>query len=181
MGATVNNHIKERDFYTKVKEALEKKFRNDGFHVHFEITANKVDDRFLLKNRTLLNYRGRILRPDIMGLIWRKNSKNKKLIIAEFKEKPKFRDIFQTKGYDELFDSDVAYLLSAESISESSKSAMAFINNNAELLKTKQGKSEIYVKFIHETEDGNLHLAILGSETNLPDEYETIQRLLKDC
>lgn len=183
MGAEVKNHIKEQDFYKKAKETLEKHFKNYGFCVDFEMTGLKrsIDKKFFLKNNFLLRYRGRTPIPDIMGLIWRKHAKNKKLIIAEFKEKPKFRDIFQAKGYDELFDSDVTYLLSAESISESSKSAMAFINNNPALLKTKQGKSEIYVKFIHETKDGNLHLAMLGSETNLPDENEKVLRLLQDC
>jgi hypothetical protein len=81
-------------------------------------------------------------------------------------------DIFQTKGYDELFNSDYTLLLSAESISESykrSKSITDFIKHNICLLKTKAGKSNIYVYFLHETPEGTVTLARLGSEVDLPD------------
>ncbi|MCK5654568.1 MAG: hypothetical protein KAH98_05465 [Dehalococcoidia bacterium] len=168
-----DNQMKEQDYYPLVKEAIEDHFKNKGYFVDFEVHGRKKPHpRFLFKNATLSKCDRRTLpTPDIMGLIWTQQKRDKKLIIAEFKKSPRFADIFQAKGYDELFNSDYTLLLGLVPISESSKSTMAFIRNNPELLKTKRGESEIYVKFLHPTREGAITLAQLASEIGiLPDE-----------
>ena len=113
-----DNQMREEQYYSLVKEALEDHFRNKGCFVDFEVNGRKKPHpRFLFKNATLSKCDRRTLpTPDIMGLIWTQRKKEKKLVIAEFKPSPRFRDVFQTKGYDELFDSDYTLLLGADPI-----------------------------------------------------------------
>lgn len=161
----------EPEYYPKLKKALENHFTNLGYLVDFEVIGRKKTPlrRFFAKNSKLLKDIRALPAPDIIGSIWKKPQQNRKLVIAEFKQSPKFMDIFQTKGYDELYNSDYTLLLSAKSISESSRSTIDFIKHNICLLKTKTGKSNIYIYFLHETREGTLTLARLGTETGLPD------------
>ena len=167
--------MKEREYYPLVSETLENAFRNHGYCVDFEVTGHpkgkRIPERFLLKNDTLKGYIKKVLpTPDVMGLVWRPPGDSKKLVVAEFKPSPGFTDIFQTKGYDELFYADYTILLSAESISESSRRTMDFIKIDPQLLKTKGCKGKIYIMFVHKTTEGELTLARLGSEvSHLPD------------
>lgn len=167
------NNPDEYKYYDLVREALENEFKNKGYCVDFEVTGypprKRVPERFLCKNELLRKYVAVLPTPDIMGLVWQQQDQNKKLVIAEFKQSPRFRHIFQTKGYDELFKSDFAFLVGAEAISESSKSTMAYVRNDRTLLETKCGKSQIYVYFLHKTSEGAITLARLGTEVDLPD------------
>ena len=168
------NNPCEWEYYDLVKEALEGEFKNKGYCVDFEVTGHpkgkRIPERFLLKNATLREHIKEVLpTPDVMGLVWRSPGDSKKLVVAEFKPSPKFEDIFQTKGYDELFSADYSLLVGAKSISESSQRTMDFIRTNPQLLKTKEGKGKIYIMFVHKTTEGILTLARLGSEVDLPD------------
>ena len=186
MSAKAKNKEYEYKYYEKAKKALEDHLINKGFHTDFEITGHPkgkaIPEKFLFKNTGLLNG-GKLPTPDIMGLIWTSQENKRKLVVAEFKINPVFADIFQTKGYDELFDSDCTYLLSKCSISESSRNTMNFIRNNIQLLKTKMGKSEIFIMVLNAFPKGSPPtLGRLGTETNyLPDDYERLSTLLCDC
>ncbi len=173
----------EEKYYPKVKGALENYLTNIGFSCDFEVIGRKKSlvRRFLPKNSKLLRDVRALPPPDIMGFIWSRPQQKHKLVIAEFKLSPKFMDIFQAKGYDELFDSDLTFLLSVKSISESSKISVGtidFIRNNPDLLRTKLGRSVIYIKFLNETCDGDITLAVRGDEIDLPDEHEKLLKLL---
>lgn len=167
--------MEEHKYYPLVKEALESEFRNHGYCVDFEVTGHpkgkRIPERFLLKNDMLKGYIKRVLpTPDVMGLVWKPSGDSKKLVVVEFKPSPEFTDIFQTKGYDELFRADYTILLSAKSISESSQRTMDLIGTDPQLLKTKGGKGKIYIMFVHKTAEGELTLGRLGSEVgHLPD------------
>jgi len=135
--------MEEHKYYPLVKEALEREFRNHGYRVDFEVTGYPKGKRI----------------PN-----------SKKLVVAEFKHSPRFTDIFQTKGYDELFRADYTILLSAKSISKTSEITMNLLRIDPQLLKTKGGKGKIYIMFVHKTAEGTLTLARLASEVgHLPD------------
>ncbi len=103
---------------------------------------------------------------------------NKKLVIAEVKINPTFWDIFQAKGYDELFNSDITYLVGiAKSMSESYPRIFDFVKERPWLLKTKCGKSQIYIRLLHITREGIPTLAILGSEIEIFSLHEVIENL----
>ena len=164
---------KEHEYYPLVMETFEEEFRAKGFHVDFEITGHpprqNIPERFLRNNPILLDYQRALPAPDIMGLIWIADKNRKELVIVEFKKKFTFTDIFQTKGYDELFNPDHSYLVGLRPLSESSKSGntMAFVRNNPNLLLTKQGLSKIIIRFLNEGRDGTVTLGVLGSEREL--------------
>ena len=119
-----NNSINSNEtrYYELVKEVLEDVFGNRGFNHRFEVIGNKKPPLdFLFVNPVLKKYRNRLPQPDVMGVIWRKNQDLRKLVVVEFKENPTFRDIFQTKGYHELFKARISWLISDKPFSESSK------------------------------------------------------------
>lgn len=178
MGIKATNKVNEYAYHSLVKEALERQFTNKGYSVDFEVTGHKgrpkVPERFLVKNYKLLEWVSKfpprvreVPTPDVMGFVWKGAEHNRSLVVAEFKVEPKFEDVFKTKGYDELFNSDFAFLVSAKPISQSSTSTMLFIQNNTQLLKTKAGKSSIRIRFLHRTPEGAITLAVLGSELEL--------------
>jgi len=165
----------EEKYYPKVRKALENHFQNKGFSGDFKVIGRKKSlvRQFLPENSKLLRDVRPLPTPDIMGFIWKQPQQKRKLVIAEFKLSPTFMDIFQTKGYDELFNSDCTFLLSLKSVSESSKVSIRtidFIRQNPDLLRTKLGKSRIYIKFLHETREGTITLAVRADELDLPDE-----------
>jgi len=165
----------EYQFYERAKTAVESYFTIQGYTVDFEVTGypplKKVPERFL-KEQVLLKYRDQLPIPDIMGWVasrWHKKLRNK-LVVVEFKKKPKFWDVFQAKGYDELFDADLTLLLSQYPLYESSRKLFDFLSEKPELTRTKDGMSHIVVKFLHITPDGAITLAQLGTDTGkLPD------------
>lgn len=166
----------EDRFYPMVKKALEEHFWNHYYDVDFEITGypqgKNIPEKFL-KDSFLREWvkRVKLPTPDIMGWVWKDfNKKEKKLVIAEFKKSPSFRDIFQVKGYAELYRSDYTLLLSREPLYDSSKQVLDFIKERPGLLKTKWRKSEIIVMFLHKTPEGIITLARLGPDIGiLPD------------
>lgn len=162
----------EEEYYPKVRKALENHFQNKGFSVDFKVIGRKKSlvRQFLPENSKLLRDVRPLPTPDIMGFIWRQPQQKRKLVIAEFKLSPTFMDIFQVKGYDELFNPDCTFLLSLEPLSESSRFTIDYIRDNTDLLKTERDKSEIYIKFLHETPEGTITLAVRGDEIDLPDE-----------
>lgn len=173
----------EEKYYPKVKMALEEHLMNNGFSVDFEVIGRKKSlvRRFLPRNSELVRDVRALPTPDIMGVIWRHHQQKRKLVIAEFKMSPTFMDIFQTKGYDELFNSDLTYLLSRDPISESSKHTRDFIRNNLDLLRTKRGTSEIYIRFLN-VHDDIISLVFRGDEIDFPDEHEKLLRWWsEDC
>lgn len=158
-------------------ESKEKEFY-PSFSCDFEITARrrKSLERFLRHKAILLKHRKELPLPDVMGFIWRPHKAERRLVVAEFKANPKYRSIFQIRGYDELFEPDFAYLVGEQAISKSSKSTIDFIRNNTQLLKSRGGKSMIYVKLLNRTREGIVTLATLGSKTDLPDDHEKLLR-----
>jgi len=181
MGTVPNSRLREHEYYSLVKEALEGQFRNSGYCIDFEVTGwppkRSIPERFLRKNGTLKKHKRVLPTPDVMGLVWKRGNQNKKLVIAEFKPSPRFRSLFQAKGYDELFNSDYTFLVGAQPISESSRSTVDYVRNNTGLLETKRGWGKIYIYFLHKTAEGAITLARLGSEIDLPD---VSMELLKD-
>ena len=171
MDTAHSSRPREHKYYPLVKKALEDEFKNHGYCIDFEVTGwplrRNIPERFLQKNGMLKKYKRVLPTPDVMGLVWRGNQ-NKKLVVVEFKVSPRFQSLFQAKGYDELFNSDYTFLVGAQSISESSKSTVAYIRNNTELLETKRGSAKIYICFLHKTAEGAITLAQLGNETDLP-------------
>jgi len=178
----MTNKQKESDYYLPVKEAFEDYFRNNGFYVDFEVTGlnRKPLERFLPKISQLLlklKHVRALPTPDIMGFIWTPQKKEKYLVIVEFKLNPNFQDVFQTKGYAELYGSDLTYLASRESISQSSESTITFISDNPKLLETQRGEP-IYIKFLHKTPAGAIHVVMGGDQTRiLPDDNEKLLRI----
>jgi len=170
---------KEERFYPLVKKALENQFKPYAILTDFEIThRGRIPDRFL-KDRMLRKQKGLLPTPDIMGLVWRKGQEDdKKLVIAEVKLNPTFWDIFQAKGYDELFDSDITYLIGvAKSISKSYPRIFDFVKERPWLLKTKCGKSQIFIRLLHITHKGVPTLGILGSEVEMFSLHEVIESM----
>jgi len=160
---------KEDKYYPKAKEALENHFRSKGFSVDFKVIGRKKTllRQFLPENPKLLRDVRPLPTPDIMGFIWRQSQQKRKLVIAEFKLSPTYMDIFQLKGYDELFNPDCTFLLSRRPLSESSKFTIDYIRDNTDLLRTKRDRSEIYIRFLHETREGISILAVRGDEIDL--------------
>ena len=168
----------EKEFYPILKQAFQTYFTDQGFSCDFEITARrrKSLERFLGHKAILLKHRKELPLPDLMGFIWRPPKAECKLVVAEFKPSPKYRSIFQIRGYDELFEPDLAYLVGAQSISESSMSTIEFIRSNTELLKSRGGESTIYPKVLFRTSEGIMTMMVLGSEGDLPDDHEKLLR-----
>ena len=160
----------EERYYPKVKKALENHFQNKGFSVDFKVTGRKrsLVRQFLPENSNLLRDVRSLPTPDIMGFIWRQPQQKRKLVIAEFKLRPTFMDIFQVKGYDELFNPDCTFLLSLEPLLESSRFTIDYIRDNTDLLKMKRDKPEIDICFLYKIREGIFTLAKRGDETDLP-------------
>jgi len=154
----------ESRFYPAVKSALEDLFKKRGLNCQFDILGNCRPPKELLKatNPKLLRYRNVLPSPDVMGFVWGRNFSLRKLIIAEFKETPRFRDIFQTKGYHELFNARLSLIVCKIPLSESSKSAMAYLQIDPCLLKTRRTK--IYCALLNRIREGKVVLANLASE-----------------
>jgi hypothetical protein len=171
----------EYEFYNIVKETLEHALKEEGWHTDFEVTGHpinkKIPERFLrsdvLKNHQRSGY-GRLPTPDVMGLVWSiRRAENKKLVIVEFKKSPKFWDIFQAKGYHELFRSDFTLLLGQEPIRDSDHKVIGFLQENRDLLRTNDGKY-IAVEFLNKSFDGIISSVRSGADIGiLPDDIVT--------
>lgn len=165
--------VTESRFYEVACEAIEELFRVQVYSVDFEITGypkgKQIPERFL-RDDVLLKHKQRLPTPDIMGLVRKRiRQEVQKLVIVEFKLRPTFMDIFQAKGYGELFNSDFTFLISQYPLYSSSKKVLDFVTERLGLLSTRNGKS-IIIKFLHKTPEGKITLAQLGSDVGiLPD------------
>lgn len=161
----------ESRLYELVRGAIEQLFKVQGYSVDFEITGHpkgKLIPEKFLKSATLSRYRrARLPTPDIMGLVWRSTRQdNKKLVIVEVKKKPNYRDIFQTKGYDELYNSDFTYLISQHFLYMSSPKVLDFIEESPELLRTRKG-NDVCIMTLYRNSAGEIHLGQLGPEAGI--------------
>ncbi len=171
----------EYEYYYIVKEFLEKALTEKGFGCYIDVTGyhfnKKIPERFL-RSDTLIKHQqsryGRLPTPDVMGLVWNiRKEKDEKLIVIEFKKNPKFRDIFQTKGYHELFHSDFALLLGLVPIRDSDNKVIHFIDDNQDILKTIDCKY-IAVEFLNQSFDGIISFVRSGADIGvLPDDIMT--------
>lgn len=157
---------KEEDYYNQVKETLELHFSLYGLKTDFEITAEKKIPCRFLKSDILKKQKTLLPMPDIMGLVWRNKKEYSKLVIAEFKIAPTFRDIFQTKGYAELYNADITFLISKTPFSKNYKRIFDFLKATPHLLKV-DCKKQIYIRFLHKVNEGPPTLAILGNEIEI--------------
>lgn len=170
----VSDELKEKQYYPIVKRALEIEFGAKGYYfLDFVVLGNKrsIPDRFLMSPFLVgCQKKGILPIPDVIGLVSvRKDDPHKKLVIGEFKIKPTFKDIFQTKDYDELFNADYSYLIGGFPITKSRKNTIEYIKNRKDILKTKSGSSEIMIVFLQGSKE-DPSLAVLGSEWGiLPD------------
>ncbi|HJX69758.1 MAG TPA: hypothetical protein VJ441_01555 [Dehalococcoidia bacterium] len=163
--------VRESEFYGIVRQAIEDLFSIQRYSVDCEITGHpkgkQIPDRFL-RSSVLLKHKRWLPTPDIMGLVQRK-PRQSELVIVEFKLKPTFMDIFQAKGYGQLFDSDFTFLISQHPLYESSRKVLDFVKQSPELLSTGNGR-EVIIEFLHKTPEGKITLAQLGSDVGiLPD------------
>jgi hypothetical protein len=159
------DECKEVDWYPEVSIALKGFFTKRGYHSNFQVlggkSGKKPTDEYLQLNPKLRQYRRYLPVPDIMGLVWRKEETQARLVVAEFKLKPKFADIFKTKGYHELFKARLTFLIGRESVSESSP-AYKYIKNAPKLIRV--GKTKILCLLLQPLKEGGYALARLGSE-----------------
>jgi len=114
---------KEKEYYEPIKKKFEELFKGKG-EVHLEITANKKFSNKLKAqigtNRDIIFSFLKEAAPDITGFIKREYSSD--FIVVEFKkEKIKLDDIYQTRKYQELFDSKFTFLISLQTIPEEIK------------------------------------------------------------
>lgn len=161
---------KESWLYEFVRKAIEQSFKVHGYEVDFEITGypkgKLIPERFLKSDVLLKHRRNRLPTPDIMGLVWKKAKQDKReLVIVEVKQRPNYRAIFQAKGYDELFNSDFTYLISQQSLYDSSIKVLDFIKEKPDLLNTRNEKW-IDIQFLHNS-SGEIMLAQLAPETRI--------------
>lgn len=159
----------EEEYYPLVLEVVRDGFRLSGHSTDFDLTGHpkgkSIPERFL-KEPSLKKY-SKLPTPDIMGWVWRGSEENKKLVIVEFKLSPKFEDIFQTKGYGELFNSDWTFLLSYKPFYESSGKVLDYAITNPELLKIHHCDSRktcINVRILHATPEGKITTGRLGTD-----------------
>ena len=157
--------------YEFVRKAIEQSFKVQGYEVDFEITGHPrgkfIPERFLSSEMLLKHRRDRLPTPDIMGLVWRSTRQdNKKLVIVEVKKKPNYRDIFQTKGYDELYNSDFTYLISQHFLYMTSPKVLDFIEESPELLRTRKG-NDVCIMTLYRNSAGEIHLGQLGPEAGI--------------
>ena len=156
--------------YEFVRKAIEQSFKVKGYEVDFEITGHPrgkfIPEKFLSSEMLLKHRRDRLPTPDIMGLVWRSTRQDKKLVIVEVKKKPNYRDIFQTKGYDELYNSDFTYLISQLFLYMSSPKVLDFIKESPELLRTRKG-TDVYIMTLYGNSAGEIHLGQMGTEARI--------------
>jgi hypothetical protein len=162
----------ESKFYPIVKTALTNHLIAEGYLSDLEITGNHglVPDKYL-KDGLLRTYREkRLPTPDIMGWITPRQDLTKKLLlVAEFKIKPSFWDIYQAKGYHELFLADATYLISQKPFTESYPKALPFASQRSHLLQMHDGRF-LKVLILHSTPEGVITLGQVASEVGyLPD------------
>ncbi len=151
------------------KKAVESHYVNLGCSVDFEITGfpplKGVPEKYL-KQEFLQRYKRVLPTPDIIGWVtpgW-SSTKERKLVVVEFKMEPVFRDVFQAKGYDELFDADSTLLVSQYPLYDNSRKTFEFLSQNPKLTRTKNGSSWVVFKFLTKTPQGKPLLAQLGTD-----------------
>jgi len=150
----------ESKFYDMTCQAIQELFELHSYSTDFEVIGGRgkcrVPVRFL-KTKALQKYASQLPTPDIMGLV-KKGTRESNLVLVEFKSEPRYRDIFQTKGYNELYRSDFTFLISREPMFKSSKKTLDFVRHDHKLLRVRYGR-RLYIMFLHKTSEGKITLA----------------------
>ena len=171
---------KEDELYAPVRNALERflrPFAGDRGLVHLEITAstgpsNELKQR--LPSHALFLWNVEKFKPDIMGYVasklipmfYRKDIIDKlrsgvpvpqsfpraySLVVVEIKnEAISFHDIYQAKGYAELYNSNVALLISDKAVPEEVK---RILHANPKVLESATNGTRIRLAEFHASTD----------------------------
>ncbi len=173
---------KESEFYEIAKKAVEKEFNILGYKSNLIILGckRKIPEEFLRYDQILMKHNPGLPVPDMIGFVWGEKTKNnKKLVVIEFKLKPRFWDIFQLKGYAEVFNADLALLLSREHMYDSSRKVLDYIGCRREILKFNGGNGVIPVMALSELDNGDVVLVRLVPEVGcLPELRDALDCLL---
>jgi len=141
---------KEKELYAPVKSALELLFKPFGVGL-IAVTSKRIPDEIKerLDKDSLFYAKSVRLIPDIMGYLWssRKNDPpifiRPGLIVAEVKHGPlRLWDIYQTKMYSELFNSQIAFLISDTRILVELR---RFLDEHQYMLHTHEGSHPLYI------------------------------------
>jgi hypothetical protein len=111
--------MKESDYYSSIKEEIERLFKMKGIEPYLEITATSglspYLKRALPEETRLLSFPFLKKKPDIVGFV-KKDFWND-IIVIEVKEKVSIESIYQTKLYKELLKARYTFLISLAPIS----------------------------------------------------------------
>ena len=116
---------KEREYYERIKTELEELLKKRvGDKVYLEITASKVFSNRLKAaipdHRDIIYLFLKEASPDLTGFIEQQYSRD--FIVVEIKrDKIKLDYVYQTRKYQDLFDSKFAFLISLQPIPEEIK------------------------------------------------------------
>jgi len=110
----------EVSYYSLIKNAIEKIFKERKLEVYLEITAttgitDKLKRAIPKETRKIAFPFLKIKKPDIFGFIKREFSND--LIVIEVKQDIKIDDVYQTKLYKEILSSRYTFLVSLNEIS----------------------------------------------------------------
>jgi len=135
--------MEEKLLYKPIKQCFENKFKLCGFkNIHVEITANKKFSNFFREKFGFqVSLLERTFSPDITGYFV--SNKKEKFCIVEVKASNiKFIDIYQTKAYGDIFNVDMAFLISPNGIPNYLKS---FLSRNLHILEYLNCKRKVYI------------------------------------
>jgi hypothetical protein len=150
MAKEADSEGKEKELYAPVKSALELLFKPFGVGL-IAVTSKRIPDEIKerLDRDSLFYARSVKLVPDIMGYLWpsRKNDPpiliRPGLIVAEVKRGPlQLPDIYQTRMYSEVFNSQIAFLISDTRIPVELR---RFLDEHDYILRTHEGSHPLYI------------------------------------
>jgi hypothetical protein len=150
MAREADSEGKEKELYAPVKSALELLFEPFGVHL-IAVTSKRIPDEIKerLDSDSLFYAKSVKLIPDIMGYLWPSRKNNPPifirpgLIVAEVKRGPlKLSDIYQTKMYSEVFNSQIAFLISDTRIPVELR---RFLDRHQYMLNTHEGSHPLYI------------------------------------
>ena len=116
--------MKEENYYEPIKNKLSELFASKTSNYYLEITANKTFSNKLKEGvesfRNLIFYFLKQASPDITGFVKKEHYSD--FIVIEFKKEPlKIDDVYQTKKYQNLFNSKFTFLISLFPVPEEIK------------------------------------------------------------
>lgn len=147
----MEDRMDEKLLYEPIKKCFEDKFKLCGFkNIRVEITANKRFSNFFQSKFGLqLALLERTFSPDITGYFV--SNKKEKVCIIEVKPSDiKFIDIYQTKAYGDIFNANMAFLISPNEIPNYLKN---FLSQNLDVLEYLNCKRKMYISR-YDTESG---------------------------